>query len=120
MKTSPRGVLVRSRPRVSVLDFDREQILALLKARLQERGVREAYLFGSVATGQAGPWSDLDLVIVQETNAPFVERPRAFWELLDLGVGVDILVYTSQEFAGLNQSDSGFWQEFRRSRVRIL
>jgi predicted nucleotidyltransferase len=120
MTTLPQAILVRSRPPVSVLDFDREQILDLLKARLQERGVREAYLFGSVATGQAGPWSDLDLVIVQETDVPFVERPRAFWDLLDLGLGMDVLVYTGQELESLSQSGSGFWREFQESRVRIL
>jgi predicted nucleotidyltransferase len=120
MTTPPQGILVRSRPPVSVLDFDREQILALLKGRLQERGVREAYLFGSVATGQAGPWSDLDLVIVQETDVPFVERPRAFWDVLDLGLGMDLLVYTSQEFETLRQTGSGFWREFQESRIRIL
>lgn len=110
----------RSRPRVSVLDFTPEDVRRFLADRLQGQGVLEAYLFGSYPEGTAGAWSDLDLVIVQPTGVPFVERPRAFQDLLDLGVPIDILVYTPEEFAQLREEGAGFWREFERTKMRIL
>ncbi len=77
-------------------------------------------MFGSFPSGRAGAWSDLDVLLVKDTEAPFVERPRDFWDLLDIGIAMDILVYTAEEFERLAQSDSGFWREFQRSRIRIL
>jgi len=120
MSPTPREVLERSRPRVSVLDFGLNQVRDFLRERLQARGVVEAYLFGSFAEGKAGPWSDLDVVVVQGTDAPFVERAREFQDLFDLGVPVDVLVYTPDEFARLQGERSGFWQEFERTKTRLL
>ena len=65
------------------------------------------------------PWSDLDVLVVFETGAPFVERPRAFSDVLDLGVPVDILVHTPAEFSRLRREKAGFWKKFERPRTRI-
>jgi hypothetical protein len=48
-------------------------------------------------------WSDLDLVIIKDTQAPFLDRTRQILALLRPRVGVDILVYTPQEFQQLSQ-----------------
>jgi predicted nucleotidyltransferase len=79
------------------------------------KDVLEAYVFGSVAMGRPGFWSDIDIVVVMETKAPFVERPREFFNLLDLGIPVDILVYTPGEFTAIRNSSSGFWKNFKDS-----
>ncbi|MHB8765500.1 MAG: nucleotidyltransferase domain-containing protein [Deferrisomatales bacterium] len=113
-------VLGRSRPPVTVADHGRERICEFLRQRLAGRGVRQAYLFGSAATGADHAWSDLDLVIVTDTDEPFVERPRAFWDLLDLGIPVDVLVYTPEEFASMEAHPTAFWHGFRSSRLRLL
>lgn len=113
-------VLERSRPRVSVLDFGVGEIEAFLKERLGGRGVLEAWLFGSAAAGTATAWSDLDVLVVRETAEPFVERPRALSDLLDLGLPVDLLVYTPAEFRRLREDGSGFWREFERTRKRLV
>ena len=121
MKKGQEGVLARSRPAASVLDYDRETLVAALRERLASHPeVVNAYLFGSVASGKAGAWSDLDVIIVAETATPFVERPRAFWELLDLGLAVDILVYTPVEFAEMRASTSGFWKEFAKHHIKLI
>lgn len=114
------AVLSRSRPRVSVLDFTPEEVLRLLRDRLRGRGVLEARLFRSYPDGTAGAWSDLDLVIVQPTGVPFVEGPRASHDLLDLGVPIDIFVYTPEELARLRKEGAGFWRELERTKTRVL
>ena len=42
--------------------------------------VQAAYVFGSYATGRQRPGSDLDLVLVVDTNRPFLERA---WDFFD-------------------------------------
>lgn len=103
-----------------MLDFEPGEVRAFLSERLRAKGVVEAYLFGSFAEGKAGPWSDLDLVVVQRTDAIFVERSRGFQDLLDLGLPVDVLVYTPEEFAKMREERSGFWQEFERTKIRLV
>jgi predicted nucleotidyltransferase len=59
--------------------------------------VRIGY-FGSIATGNWGVGSDLDLlVIVRDCKEPFERRGRAF-DALGFPVPVDLLVYTEEEW----------------------
>ena len=48
-------------------------------------------LFGSLAEGRLHPDSDLDLVVGMPSSRPFLERFRP-------RVGMDLLVYTPEEF----------------------
>ena len=56
-------------------------------------------LFGSMARGDAGEHSDIDLIVIKDTGAPRRERFRESSEYLPemLGVGVDVIVYTPEE-----------------------
>jgi len=66
---------------------------------LKKKRVIEAYIFGSVARGTAGKKSDIDLIVVMETNKPFFERYDDFMELiLDLPFALDLLIYTPEEW----------------------
>ena len=51
-------------------------------------------------------WSDVDLVIVQETDLPFLKRIQSVLRLLRPKVGLDVLVYTPKEYAILAQERS--------------
>ncbi len=67
-------------------------------------GARGAYIFGSYARGDVGPDSDLDVVIVQDTDAPFFERGSLFYGSSfrrELQAPVDLLVYTPAELEEL-------------------
>ncbi len=61
-------------------------------------GVRRAILFGSLARGDVGGHSDLDLIFIVHTQERFPERCRRFYEALEPRVGIDIVVYTPDEF----------------------
>lgn len=84
---------------------------ALLEKELARyvRLLREYYaperiiLFGSLVAGEIETWSDIDLLIVKETERKFLDRAREVLTLLRPRVGVDILVYTPEEFAQLAQ-----------------
>ena len=61
-------------------------------------------LFGSVAQGDpVREFSDLDLVIVKETDRRFYDRLKDVIQLVRPRVGVDILVYTPAEWASLQE-----------------
>jgi predicted nucleotidyltransferase len=56
--------------------FIRETIPAEFLTLLRAHGVTEAYLFGSVATGHAGPNSDLDLLVSFDRSVPLFDQLR--------------------------------------------
>jgi len=54
--------------------------------------------FGSLARGNWGVGSDLDLIIiVEKSDEPFIRRGTA-WDTSSLPVPVDVLVYTLSEW----------------------
>jgi predicted nucleotidyltransferase len=64
--------------------------------------IRVGY-FGSYARGDWGVGSDLDLVIVvTHSDQPF-ERRAAQWDVSQLPVPTDVLVYTQEEWQSLAQ-----------------
>ena len=82
----------------------------LLKSRIrraaknlsrEHEAVVRVVLFGSVASDRALPSSDADiLVVVRDSDLPFIDRAGGFRGYFsDIGVGVDLFVYTEQEVA---------------------
>jgi type I restriction enzyme S subunit len=65
----------------------------IVKQRLPGREVR---MFGSRARGDAKPWSDLDLTVVDETpiSALAMAEARADFEESDLPFGVDLVPWS--------------------------
>ena len=55
-------------------------------------------LFGSYAYGQPKPWSDVDLLVIMQTDTPKQKQMEITLSFLD-PLGVDILVRTPQEIA---------------------
>jgi predicted nucleotidyltransferase len=55
-------------------------------------------LLGTLAKGRVHEWSDIDLIVVEQTSLPFFQRLRKVRKLLQPKVGMDIMVYTPEEF----------------------
>lgn len=86
-------------------------------ARSRTDVVRIGY-FGSYARGDWGVGSDLDVVIVIErTDLPF-ERRAVEWDLADLPVPADVLVYTEDEWRRM-EHDLGFVRTAAREAVWV-
>ena len=90
--------------RRQLLERELERYSELLTA--QPEGPERIILFGSLATGEVHANSDIDLVIVEEADLPFLQRLRAMRRLLKPQVGTDLLVYTPNEFEALQQERS--------------
>src|SRR5579875_2155503 len=54
--------------------------------------IRAVYVFGSYATGRIGPTSDLDVLVIRETDAHVAERDLDLRREAELGVGLDLAV----------------------------
>lgn len=67
------------------------------------------FLFGSYANGQANEDSDIDLLVVKNTQEPMHKRSIEIQKLL-IGskIPVDILVYTNDEFEREKKLDNSF------------
>ncbi len=67
-------------------------------------GARRVILFGSLATKTAGLFSDLDLLIEMETHLGFIERTVDVYSKLKPRVGVDLLIYTTEEISRMRDN----------------
>ena len=65
--------------------------------------------FGSYARRDWGVGSDLDLlVVIEASDLPFHQRALE-WDVLELPVPVDLLVYTAAEWQALKEENSAFY-----------
>ena len=88
--------IVKGAPRVSL-----EEVRQRIRAYAAGTGVARAIVFGSFARGDADAASDVDLILIEPTSRPFLERGLAHLPLFRIGVGVDLLVYTPEEYERL-------------------
>lgn len=59
--------------------------------------------FGSYAKGRRDLFTDLDLIIIMETEKEFLQRTAELYQLLQSDVDMDLLVYTPSEFQEMQE-----------------
>jgi predicted nucleotidyltransferase len=72
-----------------------EQILQRLQVMPE---VSKVIQFGSFAAGRRDLFTDLDLIVIMETEQEIVQRTASLYQKLQVGVDMDLLVYTPEEF----------------------
>jgi len=81
--------------------------------------VSKISLFGSYARsyphGKADLFTDLDILIIGESDKPFVERLGWIYSYLTLPVDADILWYTPEEFEKIK--DKGFVKNILKDEI---
>jgi predicted nucleotidyltransferase len=90
------------------LQAELDRYLNLLLGRVAPEKV---ILFGSLARDEVKAWSDIDLIIVANTKARFLDRSKEMLQLLQPRVGLDVLVYTPDEFERLCRKRPFFQEE---------
>lgn len=96
------------------LELLQSELRRFVEVASGEFGAERVIVFGSVARAMeegaeaVGEWSDLDLVVVAETEKPFQERIRNLLLCVRPRVSVDVFVYTSSE-----------WEELKAGRLFV-
>lgn len=106
----------KAEQRRKLLEQELDRYVRVLKAH---ENPHKVIVFGSLASGQVHEWSDIDLVIVKETDLPFLDRMRAIREIIRPRVAVELLCYTPQEFAKLC-AERRFFQEEILAKGKVL
>ena len=84
---------------------------AILK-KIQIYQPEKVFLFGSLARDEGDEYSDLDLVIIKDTEKRFVERLIEVARIVGVEFGkVDILVYTPEEFKKMEEMGNPFIEQ---------
>lgn len=108
--------------------FDRRETLLReleqIKRKLVEQHRPErVILFGSLADDSPDAvheWSDIDLAIVKSTPASFLDRIREVMDLLQPRVGLNVIVYTPEEFNRAEQEGHFFVRDEILKKGHVL
>ncbi len=98
------------------LEQELERYLDIL---IREYKPQKVLLFGSLASGKAREGSDIDIIVVKETDKRFWDRLADVIRLLNPTEAVDILVYTPREFEELCR-DRLFFQEEILKKAKVI
>jgi predicted nucleotidyltransferase len=102
--------------RISQSHFQQE--LDRILAGLRRYRPRRVILFGSFARGDYHAGSDVDLLIIKETERPFIERIGDVLTLCDYSISLEPLVYTPEEFEQMRRENNPFIEQaLREGRV---
>ena len=89
------------------------QILKLVQILVNEYRPKKIILFGSYAYGYPKEFSDLDILIIKDSELPRFKRSREVRKLLRglINIPKDILVYTPAEVEEWKEVDQAFITE---------
>lgn len=77
--------------------------------------VKRISAFGSYARGRRDLFTDLDILVIMETEEGFVERLRTLYGMLRVPVDLDLLCYTPAEWESVK--DRPFFKRLREEEV---
>lgn len=102
------------------MNRDLEDIATALREIFRNHGILRAIVFGSRARGEPSRKSDLDLILIQETDKRFLDRYDGIYLEIARAVkfqGVDLLIYTPEELSRI--ADRRFIQKALQEGVII-
>ncbi len=85
-----------------------DEVIEEIIASLRRYDPEKVIPFGSRARGEDDPCSDIDLVIIKETEQRFLDRIASVYEVLQPARAIDVLVYTPDELERMRQEGNPF------------
>jgi len=86
----------------------RSSLETLLNRLIERYEPEKVILFGSAARGGAVEESDIDLIIIKQTERRFLDRLADALIAMKADRAVDVLVYTPQEFEKMRAEENPF------------
>jgi predicted nucleotidyltransferase len=87
--------LVTIQDREKTLNDELRRITEVIK---NEYDPERIVLFGSLADNHVHEWSDIDLLIIKQTSKRPIERTMEVVRLVRPKVGIDLFIYTPEEY----------------------
>ena len=94
------------------------ELTRMVGAIIEKYNPEKIILFGSTANGNVNEWSDLDLVVIKDTDKSFYERLEEIVEIAQPNIGADIIVYTPDEAEQMK--DDFFFKEEIINKGKVL
>lgn len=90
-----------------------------IRQELIEMGAHKILLFGSAAQGarELGLNSDLDLVVVLDSQEDFLTRIRTVYQKVKPRTAIDILVYTPCEYVKIKETSPFMTAAIEKGRI---
>jgi len=96
-----------------------EELARFVDLVVREFAPYKIILFGSMAEGESRLWSDIDIVVVRDTDKNFIDRAMEIRHRFHPTIGIDLLVYTPEEFVSLCE-ERLFFQEEILKKGKVL
>ena len=91
--------------REKLLKDELKRIVQVIKSEYDPERI---ILFGSMAVKKVHEWSDIDLLIIKRTPKRLIERTLEVGRLVQPRVGIDLFIYTPEEYELLLKEKSSF------------
>ena len=91
--------------RKKLLNDELKRIVEIIRKEYDPESI---ILFGSMAAGRVHEWSDIDLLIIKKTSRRLIERALEVGRLVQPRVGIDLFIYTPEEYELLLKERSSF------------
>lgn len=98
----------------------RQELKRVVRRLVRHYRPEKIILFGSLARGRSGQWSDIDLAIVKKTRRRFIDRLGDALLVADPREALDIIVYTPEEVQKMEEERRSFWIYEIKKRGRVL
>lgn len=110
---------------MSIAIEERKQILNAELKRIADALIKQYYpdkiiLFGSLAADNVHEWSDIDLAIIKDTSKRFLDRLDDALFIVNPKVGLNLLIYTPQEFESMLHENQYFVTEEILKKGKVL
>lgn len=113
------SILSKSLLLSDLTSLDYNETVLKIKQKLMGR-VDKAFLFGSFANKTYTHSSDIDLILIIETDINYINRSKLFIDIFDIYPKIDIFVYTNKEFCKILAQERGFGKRIKKTLRMIL
>ena len=80
----------------------RQELARFIDIVVEQLQPDQIFLFGALAAGQVDEWSDLELVVIADTELSFHERTKQILRCVRPQAGMDVLVFTPAEWVEMS------------------
>lgn len=105
-------MFLNKRKKILLMELERIKGELIIKYHPQK-----IILFGSLLKNRIRENSDIDLVIIKDTNKTFIDRAIEVALLTHPNLAVDFLVYTPEEYKQMSLENNYFFNEINKGKV---